>query len=328
MFNIALFGAGRIGKVHAVNIHNHPDTKLYSIVDPYVEGANQLALQYNAKIQTIEEAMLDPDVHGVCIGSATDTHANFIELAAQNGKTILCEKPIDLELSRVRNCLAVLAKTPVSMLVGFNRRFDPQFKKLKSQFGAGVIGKAESLLITSRDPSPPPANYAKASGGMFRDMSIHDLDMARYILGEDPIAITAHGSCMVDKAIGEAGDIDTAVIVMNFPSGAIATISNSRRSGYGYDQRMELHGEKGLLQAGNMKEDLVQHWGESGCVSAKPQYFFLERYEQAYIAEWAHFVDVLAGKATPICDGNDGERALVLAEAALESMQTGKTVLL
>lgn len=326
MFNIALFGAGRIGNVHAANINNHPRTTLYSIVDPYVEGASQLARQYNAKIQTIEEAMADPNVHGVCIGSATDTHADFIELAAKNGKTILCEKPIDLALSRVRDCLGVIEQYPVPMLVGFNRRFDPQFRKLKTQLGAGVIGKAESLLITSRDPSPPPAHYAKASGGMFRDMSIHDLDMARFILGEDPISITAHGSCMVDQAIGEAGDIDTAVIVMNFPSGAIATISNSRRSGYGYDQRIELHGEKGLLQAGNIKEDLVQHWGDSGCVSAKPQHFFLERYEQAYINEWDHFVEILAGEASPLCSGKDGEFALVLAEAALESMKTGATV--
>lgn len=328
MFNIALFGAGRIGQVHAVNINNHPETNLYSVIDPYLEGAQKLVDSYQAKIQSVEEAMADPNVHGVCIGSATDTHANLIELAAINGKAIFCEKPIDLELSRVRDCLAVVEKYNVPMLVGFNRRYDPQFRQLKEQLGAGTIGKAESLLITSRDPSPPPAEYSQVSGGMFRDMTVHDLDMARFIIGEDPVSITAHGSCMVDPAIGEAGDIDTAVLVLQFPSGVMATIINSRRSGYGYDQRLELHGEKGLLQAGNMKENLVQHWGDVGCTSAKPQPFFLERYQDAYIAEWQHFADVLAGRCKPECSGIDGEFALVLAEAALESMKSGKTVIL
>ncbi|MGF1760866.1 inositol 2-dehydrogenase [Photobacterium sagamiensis] len=328
MFNIALFGAGRIGQVHAVNIANHPETTLYSVIDPYREGAEKLAERYQARVQSVEEAMADPNVHGVLIGSATDTHADLVELAAQHGKAIFCEKPVDLDISRVRDCLAVVAEHQVPLLVGFNRRYDPHFRQLKQQLSAGSIGQAESLLITSRDPSPPPAEYAQASGGMFRDMTIHDLDMARFIIGEDPVTISALGSCMVDPAIGEAGDIDTAVIVMGFPSGAIATISNSRRSGYGYDQRIELHGEKGLLQAGNVTENLVQHWGEQGCVSAKPQHFFLERYQAAFVAEWQHFVDVLAGRCQPECSGADGELALMLADAALESMRTGQTVTL
>ena len=326
MFNIALFGAGRIGQVHAANINNHLETNLYSVIDPYLAGAQALAERFQAKIQSVEEAITDPNVHGVCIGSATDTHANLIELAAINGKVIFCEKPIDLNLSRVRDCLAVVEKHNAVMLVGFNRRYDPQFRQLKAQLSTGTIGKAESLLITSRDPAPPPAEYSQVSGGMFRDMTVHDLDMARFIIGEDPLSISAQGSCMVDPAIGDAGDIDTAVLVLKFPSGAIATIINSRRSGYGYDQRLELHGEKGLLQVSNMKENLVQHWGDIGCTSAKPPLFFLERYEAAYIAEWQHFVDVLAGRCEPECKGSDGEFALVLAEAALESLRTGKTV--
>ncbi|WP_392339632.1 inositol 2-dehydrogenase [Moritella marina] len=328
MFNIALFGAGRIGQVHAANINNHPETNLYSVIDPYLPGAQKLVDSYQAKIQSVEEAMLDPNVHGVCIGSATDTHANLIELAAVNGKIIFCEKPIDLELSRVRDCLSVVNEHKTPLLLGFNRRYDPQFRQLKKQLDMGNIGTAESLVITSRDPSPPPAEYSKVSGGMFRDMSVHDLDMTRFILGEDPVSITAHGSCMVDPAIGQAGDIDTGVIVLEFPSGAIATIINSRRSSYGYDQRVELHGQKGLLQAGNMKENLVQYWGDNGCISAKPHPFFLERYQEAFIAEWQHFTDVLAGRCEPECSGADGEAALVLAEAALESMNTGKTILL
>ncbi|MGF1683175.1 inositol 2-dehydrogenase [Photobacterium minamisatsumaniensis] len=325
MFNIALFGAGRIGQVHAVNIASHPKTRLYSIIDPYVEGANKLAQEYDAMVQSIEQAMSDPAVDAVCICSATDTHADLMELAAKHGKVIFCEKPIDLDISRVRDCLATVKQYDVPMLLGFNRRYDPQFRTLKNQLDAGVIGQPESLVITSRDPSPPPAEYTKVSGGMFRDMTVHDLDMARFIMGEDPVSITAHGSCMVDPAIGEAGDIDTAVLVLSFPSGAIATINNSRRSGYGYDQRLELHGSKGLLQAHNAKENLVQHWGEDGCVAAKPQYFFLERYQAAYVAEWQHFVEVLEG-VEPECSGADGEFALVLADAALESMKLGKTI--
>lgn len=191
---------------------------------------------------------------------------------------------------------------------------------------AGAIGQAESLIITSRDPSPPPANYVKVSGGMFRDMTIHDFDMARFIMGEDPVSVYAQGSNMVDPEIGQAGDIDTAFIVMKFPSGAMATISNSRRSGYGYDQRIELHGAKGLLTAKNMLEDQVEKWGEAGCVAAKPEHFFLQRYNAAYKAEWNHFVDVLAGRAAPECSGYDGEQALRLADMAFESLATGKEI--
>lgn len=328
MFNIALFGAGRIGQVHAVNINNHPETNLYSVIDPYLAGAQKLVDRYQAKIQSVQQAMADPNVHAVCICSATDTHADLIKLAAINAKPIFCEKPIDLSLSRVRDCLSVVEKHHVPMLTGFNRRYDPQFRQLKEQLSAGAVGKVESLLITSRDPSPPPAEYSQVSGGMFRDMTIHDLDMARFIIGEDPVSITAHGSCLVDPAIGEMGDIDTAVLVLQFPLGVMVTIINSRRSGYGYDQRLELHGEKGLLQAGNMKENLLAHWGSEGCKTAKLQAFFLERYQDAYIAEWQHFADVLAGRCQPQSTGVDGEFALVLAEAALASMKSGKTIFL
>ncbi|MCC4797361.1 inositol 2-dehydrogenase [Enterovibrio norvegicus] len=326
MFNIALFGCGRIGKVHAVNIAANPQTQIRAVIDPYQEGAMQLAEQYGADVMTVDEAMSDPDIHAVCICSATDTHADLIELAAKAGKAIFCEKPIDLSLARVKACLEVVDASGVPFLVGFNRRYDPQFRTLKDLFESGAIGKAETLVITSRDPSPPPVDYVKVSGGIFRDMSVHDLDMARFIMGEDPVSVSAHGSCLVDPKIGEAGDIDSAVIVLHFPSGAMANIINSRRSGYGYDQRIELHGSKGMLKAGNVREHLVEHWGEEDCSSAKPQYFFLERYEKAYIAEWQHFVDVLEGKVEPQCSGYDGEQALVLAEAALESLNAQNTV--
>ena len=326
MFNIALFGAGRIGQVHAVNIAGHKETKLYSVIDPYQPNAVALAEKYQAKVQTTEEAMQDPNIQGVLIASATDTHADLIELAAKHKKVIFCEKAVHLDLERVKQCLKSVKEHDVPLFIGFNRRYDPQFRHLKNLFQQGAIGKAESLIITSRDPSPPPAEYVKVSGGMFRDMTIHDFDMARFMIGEEPCSVYAQGSNVVDPAIGQAGDIDTAFIILKFPSGAMATISNSRRSGYGYDQRIELHGEKGLLTAGNIKENSVALLSEVGCLSAKPEYFFLQRYHEAYQAEWQHFVDILAGRAESETTGTDGELALYLADKALESLKTGKEV--
>lgn len=326
MFNIALFGAGRIGQVHAVNIAGHKETTLYSVIDPYQPNAQALAEKYQAKVQSTEEAMQDPNVHGVLIASATDTHADLIELAAKNKKVVFCEKPVHLDLERVKACLKSVKEHNVPLFIGFNRRYDPQFRHLKNLFEQGAIGKAESLIITSRDPSPPPAEYVKVSGGMFRDMTIHDFDMARFMIGENPCSVYAQGSNVVDPAIGQAGDIDTAFIILKFPSGAMATISNSRRSGYGYDQRIELHGEKGLLTAGNIKENSVEFLSDVGCLSAKPEFFFLQRYHEAYKAEWEHFVDILAGRAESETTGTDGELALYLADKALESLKTGKEI--
>ncbi|OLQ87850.1 inositol 2-dehydrogenase [Vibrio ponticus] len=327
MFNIALFGAGRIGQVvHAVNIAEHPQTNLYSIIDPFADNANKIANKYGCKIQSVEEAMQDANVDAVLIASATDTHAELIELAAKAGKPIFCEKPVHLDMARVEQCLAVVEAQQVPLFIGFNRRWDPQFKQVSDRLSLGEIGKAESLLITSRDPSPPPAEYVKVSGGLFRDMTIHDFDMARFIMGEEPVSIYACGSSIVDEGIKAVGDIDTAFVVMKFPSGAMATISNSRRSGYGYDQRIELHGEKGVLTAKNLHEDAVELWTEEGCKYAKPEFFFLERYKAAYIAEWNHFVEVLNGQAIPATSGLDGMQALYLADKALESLQTGKEI--
>ncbi len=327
MYNVALFGAGRIGQViHSVNIFNHPKTHLYSIVDPFVENARKVADKYDCKIQTVEEAMADPDIHAVLIASATDTHADLIELAAKAGKAIFCEKPVHLNMERVKQCLATVEKSNVPLFIGFNRRYDPQFKQVKDRLNAGEIGKPESLLIISRDPAPPPVEYIKVSGGLFRDMTIHDFDMARFIMGEEPSSIYACGSTIVDENIGKAGDIDTAFVVMRFPSGAMATISNSRRSGYGYDQRIELHGEKGVLTAKNILENTVELWSDTGCCYAKPEFFFLQRYQAAYQAEWEHFVDVLEGKSTPAVTGYDGQQALYLADMAIESLKSGKEI--
>ncbi|WOR31164.1 inositol 2-dehydrogenase [Citrobacter portucalensis] len=328
MFNIALLGAGRIGQVHAANIASHSATTLWSVVDPNQEFATRLATQYQARLQSLDEAMTDPNVHAVLIASATDTHADLIEMAARHGKAIFCEKPVHLDLARVRDCLKVVKEYDVPLFIGFNRRFDPQFRRVKTDALAGRIGKPESLLIISRDPSPPPAEYVRVSGGMFRDMTIHDFDMARFIMGEEPVSVYAQGSNLVDAAIGEAGDIDTAFIVLKYASGAMATIVNSRRSSYGYDQRLELHGSEGLLCAGNILENQVQHYAKTGCTSALPEHFFLQRYKSAYAAEWEHFVAVLRGEAVPDCSGDDGERALYLADKALESLHSQREVLL
>ncbi|WP_300002744.1 inositol 2-dehydrogenase [uncultured Cedecea sp.] len=322
MFNIALLGAGRIGQIHAANIAAHKETNLWSVVDPNEENAARIAAQYKIQVQSVDEVMADTNVHAVLIASATDTHANLIELAARHGKAIFCEKPVHLDLARVRECLTVVRANNVPLFIGFNRRFDPQFRRVKTEVLEGRIGKPESLLIISRDPSPPPVEYVRVSGGMFRDMTIHDFDMARFIMGEEPVSIYAQGSNLVDPAIGEAGDIDTAFIVLKYRSGALATIVNSRRSAYGYDQRLELHGANGLLSAGNILENQVQHLSATGCRSALPEHFFLQRYKEAYAAEWQHFVEVLRGETKPECSGEDGERALYLADKALESLHS------
>ncbi|BFI63209.1 inositol 2-dehydrogenase [Yersinia pseudotuberculosis] len=326
MFNIALLGAGRIGQVHAANIAAHPETTLWSVVDPNQENAARLVSQYRTRQQSVNEVMADLNVHAVLIASATDTHADLIELAAKHGKTIFCEKPVHLDLARVRDCLKVVKEYGVPLFIGFNRRFDPQFRHLKNEVLAGRIGKLESLLIISRDPSPPPVEYVRVSGGMFRDMTIHDFDMARFIMGEEPVAVFAQGSNLVDPAIGAAGDIDTAFVVLKYASGAMATIVNSRRSAYGYDQRLELHGSQGLLCVGNILENQVQHFGQKGCTRALPEHFFLQRYQAAYAAEWEHFVAVLRGDVQPECGGEEGERALYLADKALESLHSQREI--
>lgn len=327
MFNIALFGVGRIGRIHGQNIHDHTQTNLYSVIDPYIAGREELSEKYSAKIQTTEEAMSDPNVDAVCICSATNTHVNLIELAAKHGKAIFCEKPIDLDLIKVRRCLEIVEDNKSILFIGFNRRYDTHFNELKTRLKNNEIGNIESLIITSRDPAAPPAEYAKTSGGMYRDMTIHDFDMVRYLMDAEPTTIKAYGSCLVDPKIGEAGDIDTSVIVLTFESGAIATINNSRRSGYGYDQRIEVHGSNGLLSAGNIAENSVKQWGQFGAVEANPEYFFLQRYADAFKNEWNHFVDVLNG-ADSLSPGINGERALALADAALASLTKNETVTL
>src|SRR6185437_9394772 len=280
MISFCQFGAGRIGAIHAGNIARHPGARLLHVVDVDAAAAARLAAAHGARASGREEALADPAVDAVLIASSTDTHAGLIEAASRAGKAVFCEKPIDLDRARVEACLAVAAQAGVTLMLGFNRRFDPNFAKLQAQLRAGRIGRLEMLAITSRDPGPPPLAYIKVSGGLFRDMMIHDLDMA---------------SCLVDPAIGAAGDVDSAVVMLKTASGALCQIANSRRASYGYDQRIEAHGEKGMLRAGNVAESTLEFAGSEGIVGEKPLHFFLERYAAAYRSELDQFIAAVAG---------------------------------
>ena len=328
MLKIGLLGAGRIGQVHAAAISAHPDSVLAAVSDVYVPAAEALATPYDAAVKSSDEIIADSAIDAVLVATSTDTHSDLIEAATRAGKAVLCEKPVDLSLARARVCLANAEQTGQPVMVGFNRRFDPNFALIKEGLAAGEIGKAELLSITSFDPAPPPVSYIKVSGGLFRDMMIHDFDMANFIMGEAPVSISATGSCVVDPEIGAAGDIDTAIVTLTYADGKLAVIKNSRRAGYGYDQRLEVLGADGLLQANNMLESSVVKSTTDGVVSAKPTYFFLERYMPAYRAEWAAFVEAVKANNPMPVTLEDGVQALAMAEAAKQSLDTGKPVAL
>ncbi len=326
MIDICQFGAGRIGKVHAANIAAHPDARLRYVVDIDSEAAAALARSLGAEVTDPDSALADPEISAVVIASSTDTHAALIEVAARAGKAIFCEKPIHLDIGRVDSCLSVLRECNASMFVGFNRRFDPSFAALQAAVQEGRVGRVEMVSITSRDPAPPPIEYVTVSGGLFRDMMIHDFDMARWLLGEEPVEVFATGSCLVDPAIGAAGDIDTALVTLKTGSGALCQISNSRRAVYGYDQRIEVLGARGMLRAENQLPTSVEQATADGIRTDPPLHFFLERYEEAYKRELSSFVDAVTGGQTFSPSGEDGRAAQALAEAALASFKSGKTV--
>jgi myo-inositol 2-dehydrogenase/D-chiro-inositol 1-dehydrogenase len=326
MIRVALFGAGRIGAIHAANLALRADATLVAVVDPDRSAARKLARRIGAVVAAPDAVFADRTIDAVLICSSTDTHATLAIAAARAGKAIFCEKPIDLALPRVDACLAAVRRAGVPMMVGFNRRFDPSFRALQSRLAKGEIGRLEQLVITSRDPAPPPASYVKVSGGLFRDMAIHDFDMARWLLGEEPESIYATGSCLVDPAIGRAGDIDSAMMVLRTPSGRLCHINNSRRATYGYDQRIEAHGSEGRLIANNHAPTSVEHAGGKNVSTDLPLHFFLERYAEAYRAELDGFVAALNGKGEIPVGGEDGRRALVLADAAARSLKSGRPI--
>ena len=319
MIGFCQFGAGRIGAIHAGNIAGHPAARLQIVVDPDRAAAERLAGHYGAAVASQAEALADPTVNAVVIAGSTETHADIVEAAARAGKAVFCEKPLDLDRGRAEACVAVVEECGVPLMVGFNRRFDPNFARLERQIRDGRIGRLELLTITSRDPAPPPIEYVRRSGGLFRDMMIHEFDMARWLLDEEPVEVFAAASVLIDPVIREAGDVDTAVVTFRTQSGALCQISNSRRAVYGYDQRIEALGSKGGLRAENVVESTVSFTGNDGIISDKPLPFFLERYAEAYRRELDHFIGAIASGAAPLVGGGDGVKALALADAVLES---------
>ncbi len=329
--NIGVIGAGRIGKIHAENIAKSLNDKanLYAVAEVYMnDEIKAWATGLGATVVTADykEILADKAVDAIIICSSTNTHAQICIEAAEAGKAIFCEKPIDLELSKIDAVLAAVEKAGVKMQVGFNRRFDHNFKKVKDMVAAGDIGNVEIVKITSRDPKPPSAEYARVSGGMFLDMTIHDFDMARYLSGSEITEIYVNGACLVDEEIGKAGDLDTALISLKFANGAVGVIDNSRRAAYGYDQRVEVFGSKGCVSADNDRPTSVILSTEQGVSSEKPLYFFLERYTQSFIDEMRDFINAVVNDApTPVC-AIDGLKPVVIALAAKESYTTGKPV--
>lgn len=326
MIRIGLLGCGRIGQVHARAIKDLPDATVVAVSDAMAPAAEALAARTGADVRATDAIIASDDIDAVVIGTPTTTHYDLIHAAAAHGKAIFCEKPVDLSSDRIRDCIKAVEAAGVPFLTAFNRRFDPNFADLQRRIGQGAIGALELVTILSRDPGPPPISYIETSGGLFRDMMIHDLDMARFLLGEEPVSVYAVGSSLVDPAIGAAGDVDTAAVTLTTARGAICQISCSRRATYGYDQRIEVHGAKGMLRADNQRETTVEHATGEGFTTAPVQNFFLERYERAYAAEMASFVEALKAGTTPKPDITDGLRAQLLADAAAESCQTGKPV--
>jgi len=326
MMEVALFGAGRIGKIHAGNIGRQAGVKLRYVIDVDGAAATALAAQHNASVASAETALADPAVGAVIIGSSTDTHADLIVRAAAAGKAIFCEKPVDLAVDRARACAAAVQRAGVTCMIGFQRRFDPTFAALKERLAAGEIGEPEMLVVTSRDPGAPPVEYLKRSGGIFRDMLIHDFDVFRWILDDDAATLYATGSVLTDPAVATVGDVDSTAVTIRTRRGRLAQINTSRRAAYGYDQRFEVLGSKGMLQAGNHKPTEVLAATAENISEDKPEHFFLERYRAAYALEMAHFFDALASGKPVRTSIHDGVKALELADAATTSWREQRIV--
>ena len=321
-----LLGAGRIGRVHARAINGDAAARLVAVTDTLPEAAQAVAGQYGCDVRTIDAILASDDIDAVVICTPTDTHADLIEAFARAGKAIFCEKPIDLSLARVKSCLAVVRATNAVLMVGFNRRFDPHFAAVRAEIAKGTIGVVEMAVITSRDPGAPPVSYIARSGGIFRDMTIHDFDMARFLLGEEIAEVSAMASVLVDPEIGRAGDFDSVQVMLKTAGGKLAMISNSRRATYGYDQRIEVHGAQGAVSAENQRPVMIEVALAGGYTRPPLHDFFMTRYTAAYAAEIAAFIAVLGGKGAASPSGEDGLAALALAEAALQSVAEGRVV--
>ena len=323
---VAVFGAGRMGAIHARNLHSHPDTHVRYIVDVDDAAAARLAVRCGARVVSTAEALDDEEVAAVVIAASTDTHTALIKAAAAAGKAIFCEKPIDLNVGQAREAVDAVEAHGVPLTIGFNRRQDPSFLKIREEIHAGTAGSVEYVGITSRDPSPPPPGYVSRSGGIFRDMMIHDFDMVRWLLGEELTEVFATGSVLIDDDIGRAGDVDSAVAVLKTTGGKLCSISNTRRCSFGYDQRIEVFGSLGMLQAHNRTESGIGRADASGFHSAVAMHSFVERYADAYRLQMDKFIGMLNGERVDLADGADGLKALILADCAQASSESGKSV--
>ncbi len=329
MKNVALFGAGRIGRIHGSNIAALPGVKLKYVCDPFGDNAAQLAQQLGAQVGTPEAVFADPSIEVIAVGAPTDTHSDLITRAAAAKKHIFCEKPIDLSVPRAVACAEAVKAAGIACMLGFQRRFDPTFNEAKERLARGEIGKPEMLVVTSRDPGAPPAQYLKGSGGIFRDMLIHDFDIFRWILcgdGDEADTLYATGSVLVDPEIAKVPDIDCSVVTIRTRQGRLAQINTSRRAAYGYDQRFEVLGSLGMLQCGNHKPSEVVQSDANGVRADKPENFFLQRYREAYRLELTHFFDCLATGKPFRTTIEDGVAAQKLADAAAQSLESGQVV--
>ncbi len=330
MLKVGIIGAGRIGQVHSRSIVNYVhEAQIKTIADPLMnDDIKAFAAEMNIRNVTDDyhHILNDPEIDAVLICSSTNTHSQISIEAAQKGKHIFCEKPIDTDVSRIQEVINAVTDAGVKFQVGFNRRFDANFRAVKKAVMDGKIGDVHIVNITSRDPAPPSAEYARTSGGMFMDMTIHDFDMVRYLSGSEAVSVYASGAVLVDPEIGKAGDIDTAVITIKLANGAIAVINNSRKAAYGYDQRAEVFGSKGSVAVTNNCPSTAVISTESGIVSEKPLYFFLERYMQSFADEMKEFFNAIRyNKPVPV-GAKDGLAPVLIALAAKKSLETGAPV--
>jgi myo-inositol 2-dehydrogenase / D-chiro-inositol 1-dehydrogenase len=323
---IAVIGAGRIGQIHARNLAQHPEAKVVYVYDADFTRSNSLAASVGAASESLEAILASDHVQAVLVCSPTDTHVDIVSAAAQSGKAIFCEKPVDLDAHRVEACLSTVDASGVPLMVAFNRRFDPDILELKRRVSEGEIGDIELVTITSKDPAPPPIDYVKRAGGFFRDMLIHDFDMLRFLTGEEPAEVYAVGAALISPELGALAEIDTAAVTLRTLKGQVLTITSSRRSAYGYDQRIDIHGSKGQLALQNQLKHRVILGDGSGFHVAPAKHSFVERYADAYRLEMDAFVRTVKNGTPPSPNGWDGLKAQLLADAASESHKIGLPV--
>ncbi len=327
---VGIIGAGRIGKVHAESIAYHiPSAEVVAVTDPFLNGESEKFMKelgvkkLGKDYKTIID---DPEIDAVIICSPTSTHSQYSIEAARAGKHVFCEKPVDMDVDRIKETIKVVKETGIKFQVGFNRRFDHNFMEVKNLVSKGSVGDVHIVRVTSRDPAPPPAEYVAASGGMFMDMTIHDFDMVRYLSGSEVVEVSAYGAVLVDPAIGKAGDIDTAVINLKFANGALGIIENSREAKYGYDQRVEVFGNKGTINVSNDTKSSAVLSTSEGVSSEKPLYFFLERYMESFTEEKKQFFNAIINNTDVPVGAIDGLKPVLIAKAAFKSMKEGRSV--